>query len=81
MAAAGKLHPLAAALIYGGLGVIVLGLIAVSTIANVTVWWNSAEGWHRYVFSAIGVAAEGWGALGLVLMTRRAAQGQWLRAF
>ena len=68
------------ALVFGLSLVLVVALLVVSTVANVAVWWNSAEGWHRYVFSAIGIAAEGWGALGLVLLTLRAAQGQWLKA-
>ncbi|MEL7112058.1 MAG: hypothetical protein AAGK93_03825 [Pseudomonadota bacterium] len=76
----GKLNPVAAILIYGGLGLVVLAFLGVSGVANVNVWWNSAEGWSRYVFTTIGVGAEIWGALGLLLMTRRFAQGQWLKA-
>lgn len=76
-----KLNPFAAVALYGGLGLIVLAFLIVSGVANVNVWWNSAEGWARYVFTTIGIGAEGWGALGLLLMTRRFMQGQWLKAF
>jgi hypothetical protein len=80
MTSAQKLHPVAAVIVFGLSLLLVAALLVVSTVANVAVWWNSAEGWHRYVFSVIGIASEGWGALGLVLLTLRAAQGQWLKA-
>lgn len=75
-----SLNPIASVLLYGGLGLIVLSFVIVSGIANVAVWWNSAEGWAKYVFTTIGIGAEGWGALGLLLLTRRFTQGQWLKA-
>lgn len=76
----GKLNPVASFILFGGALAIVLAFLVVSGIANISVWWNSAEGWNRYVFSTIGIGAEGWGAIGLVLMVRRWAQGQWSRA-
>ena len=81
MPAPRKLHPIAGFLFYGGLGLIVLSFVAVSGVANVSVWWSSAAGWAQYVFTTIGIGAEGWGALGLLLLTMRFAQRQWLKAF
>ncbi|MEM6898657.1 MAG: hypothetical protein AAF583_02640 [Pseudomonadota bacterium] len=77
----GKMNPVAAFLMYGGLGIIVLSFVIISGIANVNVWYNSAEGWARYVFTVVGIGAEGWGALGLLLLSRRLFQQQWLKAF
>lgn len=77
----GKLNPFAAFLMYAGLGLVVLSFLVISGIANVNVWWNSAEGWNRYVFTTIAIGAEAWGALGLLLLTLRFAQRQWLKAF
>ena len=65
---------------YGGLGLIVLAFVIISGIANVNVWYNSAEGWASYVFTVVGIGAEGWGALGLLLLSRRLFQRQWLKA-
>lgn len=76
----GKMNPFAAFLMYGGLGLIVLSFVVISGIANVNVWYNSAEGWARYVFTVVGIGAEGWGALGLLLLSRRWFQRQWLKA-
>jgi len=76
----GKMNPIAAFFLYGGLGLIVLAFVVISGIANVNVWYNSAEGWARYVFTVVGVGAEGWGALGLLLLSRRLFQRQWLKA-
>lgn len=76
----GKMNPFAAFLMYGGLGLIVLSFVVISGIANVNVWYNSAEGWARYVFTVVGIGAEGWGALGLLLLSRRLFQRQWLKA-
>lgn len=74
------LHPLAAFALYGGLCLIVLAFLVISGVANVSIWWDSAQGWNRYVFTALGIGAEGWGALGLLLLTRRYGQGQYLKA-
>lgn len=60
-----------AILFYGMLGLVVAAFLIVSGIANVVVWWDSAQGWNRYVFSVIGIGSEAWGAFGLLLMTRR----------
>lgn len=81
MPALKKLNPIASFFLYGGLFLIVIALVGVSGVANVAVWWNSAEGWAQYVFTTIGVSAEGWGALGLLLLTIRFAERQWLKAF
>lgn len=81
MPAPKKLHPIASFFLYGGLFLIVASFVGVSGVANVSVWWNSAEGWAQYVFTTIGIGAEGWGALGLLLLTIRYAQRQWLKAF
>ncbi|MEL6243939.1 MAG: hypothetical protein AAFQ21_16360 [Pseudomonadota bacterium] len=74
-----KLNPIAALCLYGGLALVVLSFLIVSGVANIVVWWNSAEGWARYVFTTVGLGAEVWGALGLLLMTLRFFQGQWLK--
>ncbi|MEO1322844.1 MAG: hypothetical protein AAFV59_07545 [Pseudomonadota bacterium] len=76
----GKMNPVAAFFLYGGLGLIVLSFVVISGIANVNVWYNSAQGWARYVFTVVGIGAEGWGALGLLLLSRRLFQRQWLKA-
>ncbi|MEO1322264.1 MAG: hypothetical protein AAFV59_04570 [Pseudomonadota bacterium] len=80
MTTPGRMNPIAAFFLYGGLGLIVLAFVIISGIANVNVWWNSAEGWARYVFTVVGIGAEGWGALGLLLLSRRLFQRQWLKA-
>ena len=79
MAGSGKLHPVAAFFLYGLLGLVVISFMVVSGIANVSVWWNSASGWTQYVFASIGIGAEIWGALGLVVLTRRFVQRHWLK--
>lgn len=76
----GKMNPVAAFFLYGLMGLIVISFVIISGIANVNVWWNSAEGWARYVFTTVGIGAEGWGALGLLLLSRRLFQRQWLKA-
>lgn len=67
------------ALLFGGAFLVLVGLIILSGVANISVWWATGEGWRQYWYTGVGLACEIWAALGLVIITSRFVRGEWFR--